>query len=185
LTAWLTVAVLAVVLLTACGVSAEDRPRAIAPSAIPPALATSSPPATVPSGPQSASVYLVRDRLLVARPRNAPTSPTVGTLLQLLLAGPTEAERTAGLTSTVPPDVTVSVVLTDGGIATVTVPGNDAPSRLDENLGFGQIVLTLSQSPRVRGVVFRRNDNALDVPRADGSISKGPFVTSDFNSLVR
>jgi hypothetical protein len=178
-------AALVLLLVSACGVAAEDKPRAIGPSAIPPALATTSPPAPLPSGPQNASIYLVRDRHLVATPRKTSVSPTVTSLMQQLLAGPTDVERSAGLSSAVPPDASVSVLLTNGGTATVTIPGADAPSRLDENLGFGQIVLTLSASPQVRSVVFVRDDIPLDVPRADGSISKGPFVTSDFSALVQ
>jgi hypothetical protein len=168
-----------VALLTGCGISPEGQPRALDPTGLPRSLTSAqAQPETV--GSQVVRVFLVRDQELVPVMRSVPDAPTVTGLMDLLNQGPTGPEGTNGLTSAVPAGATVSVLLV-GGIARVTVP---AGSRLDETLGFGQIVLTLNESARVTGVVFQRDGKTLDVPAAGGAISAGPFTAADFTSLV-
>ncbi|WP_341721264.1 GerMN domain-containing protein [Micromonospora sp. FIMYZ51] len=181
-------AVLVVVLfalVAACGVPAEDLPRAVTPPPGPfPSPATAA-PAPVETGSATELLHFTREDRLVPVIRRVDQVPTVDTQLGNLLAGPTPAERDDGLTSALPGAFSNAVVELVDGQARVTVAPADAETgRNDQPLAYGQIVCTLTARTDVTAVIFLRDGAALSVPRADLSLSPGPLTAADYAVLI-
>ena len=117
--------------------------------------------------------------------RRIPLAPTVQQQIGHLLAGPNEAERRAGLSSTLAGNIAVVEVRLIEGKATIEVGDDREQSgRIDDVLAFGQIVCTLTARADVRTVTFQRGGRALGVPRADGSLSTGGLTAADYTALT-
>lgn len=171
-------------LSAACGVPVDSQPRGLDAGAAPfRSLAPDATPA--PGGVARALIYLTRDGVLVAVTRRV-TRPAPGPLLQVLLAGPADREREAGLDSAVPRGLTIEPTSPNRGVVSVTLPASDTSSgsRTDEVLGLGQLVLTMTSLPGVQGVQFVRDGHALSVPRGDGSLTTGILTRSDYTALL-
>lgn len=179
----LVVVVLA--MLTACGVPGEDTPRPIGPApGARPVVTSPVPPLTQP-GVVVERLYFVRDDRLVPVIRRLPTPSTVGAQLELLLAGPNDAEQRAGLTSAVTGTDTVAGVRVINDEALVDLgDGLAGAGRNDEILAYGQIVHTLTTRPDVERVTFLHDGEHLGIPRADGSLSRSPLIAEDYASLL-
>jgi len=176
------VAMLLVLLLAGCGVPTDDQPRAV--EAPPGPFPTPGTAISDPAGRFTEALYFVRDDRLILVYRRLDMSPTVTQHLAHLLAGPNEAERAEGLATALPGAVTVAGVRLTGARAEVDVPPVvDGAGRSDEVFAFGQIVCTLTARPEVDAVSFLRDGEPLGVPRADGSLSQGPFTAADYVEL--
>lgn len=173
----------AVALLTACGVTPEQKARALDADAAPYRVVTRDAP-DVSFGARRFSVFLVRQRALVAVPRRTTGAPTPPVLLSALAAGPSEAEQAAGITSGLSLGLEAAVKSVDGGVVTVSLPARTDSTRTDAVLGFAQIVLTLTQLPAVTAVRFEAAGLPLQVPRADGSLADGALTRRDYAPLV-
>ncbi|MEU4214148.1 GerMN domain-containing protein [Actinoplanes sp. NPDC026623] len=169
----------------ACGLPAEDEPR----QADLPRRPLTSPTATAagiePPGDVVEVLCLVRDARLVQAVRRVGASPTVQRQLESLAAGPTEAERANGLTTALA-TTSVRVDVPAGSTqARVEVAKTDeGNARSDEMMAYGQIVCTLTSRVDVNSVVFTRDGKVLQVPRGDGSLSRGPLGAGDYASLI-
>jgi hypothetical protein len=175
-------ALLVILLAAACGVPGEERPRPVDPPPAP-LTATATPPSTDPYGSVAEVVCLVRDDALVPVVRRVAVLPTVEDHLGQLVAGPTDAERAAGLTSTLSGSRVAGVTLADGE-ARIQLKGDEEVARSDDVLAFGQVVCTLTTRPDVARVVFRRGERAVAVPRGDGSLSDAPLTASDYATIT-
>jgi spore germination protein GerM len=173
------------VALGGCGVAAEDAPHAVE---LPRrALTTSDPASTAVARPGEVAevLCLVRDGSLVEVVRRIASTATPQEQLQHLLAGPTEAERNTGLsTATTGLSLTVSFPTTRGAAEVDVTEANEDTARSDETLRYGQVVCTLTSRLDVASVRFTTGGETLEVPRADGSLSRGPLFGSDFAALV-
>ena len=109
----------------------------------------------------------------------SPTRPSVQQLADRLIAGPTEAERTTGLTTALA-GMSLAVEVPAGGTVARVRIADEGSARSDEMIAYGQIVCTLTARPDVGAVVFIRDDEPLEVPRADGSLSRGPLYAGDY-----
>lgn len=180
---WLVVLLpLVGLLLGGCGVPTDDQPRALDPAEAPAGALPSPSPAPVAVGDQRVVLHFVKDEQLVPveRPVTSPTS-TSG-LLELLLAGPTEAEKAAGLTSLIPTALSVQRVEQQGDVVVITLQGAPDQAR-PQAMAFAQIVATLTPD-RASGVRFRMDGGDLRVPRSDGSLSDAPVDRSDYADLL-
>lgn len=180
----LAAAVVLAATLGGCGVTTEERPRAIDPPRGPfQALASPSPAAT--TGPIAYTLCLVKDNRLVPVARHRTTAPTLDGLADALIAGPTDSERDQGITSALSGSNIVAAIRASGGRATVELaaPIDKAP-RTDEVLAYAQLVCTLTTRPEVGGVIFTRDGKPVGVPRADGSLSQGPLTRTDYAPLI-
>ncbi len=178
--AWL----LALLVLTACGVPNDPEARALDPSAAPYQAVTRERTAP-PTGTFRIVVFMVRDGALLPVPRRVPSSPTPEQVVTALAAGPTAAEKANGVITVLPLDGDIMLTGLRETVATVSVPtAADTSARSDAVLGFGQVVLTLTALSTVDGVLFEQDGQPLQVPRADGSLSTGPLRRLDFRELI-
>jgi spore germination protein GerM len=174
----------ALFVLGGCGVPAQDEPH---PVSLPrrPLAAPSSAAAADPAGEVAQVLCLVRETRLVQTVRRFGTPLDPQRQLDQLVAGPTPAEQAQGL-STALATTALAVSLPPGDpTAVVEVgPADEAASRSDEVLAYGQIVCTLTSRADVAAVRFLREGRPLQVPRGDGILSGDPLRAADYVSLI-
>jgi spore germination protein GerM len=175
--------VLSLLSVTGCGVRPESEPRDVDPPAGPQPVIAASTPSTAQGGTAAEPLYFVRTDRLVAVIRRIGAAPSIQEQMDHLLAGPTEAERRAGLSSTLNGNIDVEGVGLTAGRATVEV-GDELSGRTDDVLAFGQIVCTLTARSDVTTVRFQRDGEALGVPRADGQLSTSGLTAADYTALT-
>jgi Immunoglobulin-like domain of bacterial spore germination/Sporulation and spore germination len=137
---------LAVLALLAAGCGgAEDETSGSPP---PPPPATTTETETEPKvGARDVAVYFVRDGKLGYAQRSVGVAPRVATAaLEELLAGPSESEREAGLTSDIPPNTTIVSLEIEDAQAILAL------SNPLDRLGSLQVVETLTQFDTVERV---------------------------------
>ncbi|WP_250005625.1 GerMN domain-containing protein [Actinoplanes sp. M2I2] len=173
----------AVVLLGGCGVRAQDEPHGVDLPRHP--LTTPGAGPAVANGEVAQVLCLVRDGRLVQTVRRTPAYPAVQAQLNTLTAGPTAAERTAGL-GTALSGLTLTAEEIAGAEVTVGFPEVDeGNARNDEILAYGQIVCTLTARADVGTVLFTRAGQPLEVPRSDGTLTGAPLRSSDYSDLLQ
>jgi Sporulation and spore germination len=175
-------------LLTACGIPNMSEPAAVSTLATPtrPASAASSYPTTTGRGPE---VYLVGSDARLVPVRHVPASGDVAAMatqaLSQLTAGPDPDEQARGLSSAIPPGLSVMLVRLKGPLAIVDVKGTDpGPATEEAKLATAQVVLTLTSIPGVDSVLLTRNG----VPQAvlpDGELTQLPISREDVAGLLK
>ncbi|MFI5496868.1 GerMN domain-containing protein [Actinoplanes sp. NPDC051859] len=171
-------------LLTSCGVPAQDEPH---PVTLPrrPLNATSSATATDPGGEVAQVLCLVRDNRLAQSVRRAAAMPAAQQQLDQLIAGPTPAEQAEGLTTALAGTALAVTVTPEVAVATVEISETEEnAARSDEVLAYGQIVCTLTSRADIAAVSFHRDGELLQVPRGDGTLSSDPLQAADYRTLI-
>ncbi len=175
-------AVLAVLLVAACGVPRDEQPRALEPQDVP--FASAGPSAVAdPEGTGRVGLYFVRDGQVVPTSRRVQRAVTTSELVRLLFRGPAPPEFDEGLLSVIPATLTVDDVVVEDATAVVTLAGPRSEVRLMQPLAYAQIVATLAPQ-RVDGVRFRLDGRDLRVPRGDGSLTSMPLRREDYAQLL-
>jgi spore germination protein GerM len=168
--------------LAGCGITAEDEAHRVEPPAGPYSILSDAPDGATDAGPVPVTLYMTRDGALAAVTRPATREPTLASLFQDLLAGPTDTEQDQGISSALPGASVFGEVTLSGGRAEVDLAASlDGTGRSDAVLAFGQVVCTLDARPEVNGVVFIREGDVVGVPRGDGALHKGPLTSSDYD----
>jgi spore germination protein GerM len=180
----------AVVVLAGCGVPVQDDPVPINPGAVPSQLRESTQPATPqPSatGKSALRISFVRNDQLVSLRREAPAGSAADRLqavLDDLLAGPTAVEQANGVTTALPPDVTLKVAEVRGTRVVLELSGDTEGRSATENvLAVGQIVLSVTALPSVGEVTFSRDGVPVEALLADGALTTDPLTEADYESL--
>ncbi|HZM82684.1 MAG TPA: GerMN domain-containing protein [Candidatus Limnocylindrales bacterium] len=173
----------AVLMVAGCGVPIEEEARALpSQSAHVPSSAT---PAPIQTGPVTETLYLVKGGLLIAVPRKHRTEPGVDEVMAELLAGPTEAEKAAGIGSALLGSKVVAAVQVQNGTAVVELAANlEGTGRTDDVLAIGQIVCTLTARPDISWATFTRDGRPIEVPRGDGSLTADPLNAASYSRLI-
>ena len=187
-------AVVGFVLLTAsCGIPTGGEPETIATTDIPYGLASPTPAGTpTPSPPSRADgprIYLTTtEGVLVSRGRAVEGGNVEQRLTRLLgdlAAGPTSEELEDQLTTALPPEVGLTATVVDAGTATIDIStGEDTPSGQESRRAVGQIVLTATSLPEVRGVLLTRDGEPLEVPLPSGELTSTPLTAADYAALL-
>ena len=176
-------------------------PTTASPSTGPP---TTAPSTSVPSGDTSPStglplpttrpvpapldirVYFLRgDKIDVAH-RTVATPQPARTAMTELLAGPTGADRSAGLSTAIPKATTLLGVSIAGGIATVDLSGafTTGGGSLSMTSRLAQVTFTLTQFPTVRGVAFRVDGKVTTVFGGEGIVVDHVATRASFESVT-
>ncbi len=181
----LAVLALAVALVAgACGIAPQDEATRVDPASVPFGLLEGETSTTVADAGTAAVVYLsARDRL-IAVDRTVADDADLADLLELVVAGPNEDERSLGITTAVPAG-TVASADASRGVALVDLTEAFGDVRSDEQfLALGQVVYTLTGQPGIGGVQFTLEGEPVSVPLPDGSTTAEPVSRDDFASVA-
>lgn len=169
---------------SACGIPSDGEPTVLPGGIVMPAVAPSE-PAGLPPAEVDVSVFLVQAEQVVKVVRPARTGD-LQNALDLLLAGPRETELAAGLRTAISPQTSLRSARLDGdtaivdlGAALVEVGGQE------QILAVAQIVLTATAVPGVRQVRFLLEGQAVEVPRADGTLTSEGLRPEDYRGLLK
>jgi len=187
---WRTFALAALVLVVGagCGVSGQQRASVIPRADVPSALWEPSPPPVSPSPAYpAATIYLVeaKDGVLVPVHRSQQQASTLFALMQSLLAGPTDAEVSRGLTSALTAVSKINNVSRSGTLATIDLGSSFSEIRgQSQILATAQIVLTAVSFPGVDSVLIELDGHPVTVPLADGTLTSRPLRADDYSCLL-
>lgn len=171
-----------VMALTACGIPVDVAPETFSLEEVGPAIDD----LPVAGELAAAPLYLVGDDGLVRVTRDLPVPLDAEAVLGSLLAGVTEPEDRSGLSSSIP----IGTELLEFGIvdamATIDLSADFATvGGQQEILAVAQIVLTVTQSGEVGGVIFELDGVRTDVPTADGALATNAVTPADYESLIQ
>jgi hypothetical protein len=182
----LVVGLVGVLVLSACGVPTGDSPTRVADDDLPASLrsavtSTTSPPT---GGQELVRIYLIRDNQLV-RVNDRARTPGLGVALALLQRGPTKEQARAGHRSAFTDlDLIRDVRLADStAIIDLDPSFSDLPDH-DQILALGQIVLTAVSYPGVSRVRFTVENEPIDVPTGDGTLTSSLLTRSEYEGLL-
>ena len=202
------VAIAAALSLAACGGGEEAAPPAGEPAAPAPAEpagpAETEPPATTePAGETFAfELWFARDAgtltgedgteialgpLLFSSPRTAESTPGVArAALEALLAGPSEVEAAAGVTTAIPEGTRLLGVSIEDGVATVNLSAEygSGGGSLGMFLRLAQIVYTVTQFPTVEGVLFELEGQPVETFSSEGIVLEGPQTREGYEDML-
>lgn len=150
------------------------------------AAAAPSAPAADGARGAAVSIFLLQGERVVAVRRSVAAPALLrGALLQLL-AGPTAAERRAGLVSAVPAGTTLrGVALGRDGTATVDLARRfeSGGGSLSMRARLAQLVRTATAVPGVRAVLLRLDGRTATVFSGEGLILSQPLTRAAYGSL--
>ncbi|GAA3347074.1 hypothetical protein GCM10020358_60490 [Amorphoplanes nipponensis] len=172
------------ILVSSCGVSTQSEPHAVELPRRPLTEPRASAATEGRAGGVAEVLCMVRDNRLVETVRRLDAPPTPQEHIDHLVAGPTQPERDRAMTTAL---VGSSLEVRMAGDATAQVEiteADEGSARSDETLAYAQIVCTLTSRADVASVLLLRDGDRLEVPRADGSLSRGPLYGSDYTALI-
>jgi hypothetical protein len=179
---WRTWSVVALIVATAtaCGIPQDGAPRVVPGGVVHPALAAGE---GEPRLGDSVRIFLVRAEQVV-EVRRAALRGSLVERLNLLLEGPTQAEFGAGTRTAISPQTALRSARTEGDTAIVDLSGALVEVGGQEQiLAVAQIVLTATAVPGVGQVRFLLEGQAVEIPRADGTLTAETLRATDYQSL--
>ena len=173
----------------ACGIPTQGAPSALGRSKVPFNLLDPHPPATTTTQPKPSSYVPVKVFYSVDRqPADGRAAPgghsrPAQSVLDAMLAGPTQTETSQGLTTAIPSDVgVISVATPQDGVVMVNM--NTAFGQITGNnseLAVAQIVATVATEAGLNtGVIFEIDGQRTSVPVANGQQVAGPVYLIEF-----
>lgn len=198
------IALLAGVLLAACGSSDDNQGAApttttttttaapsstTAPSTTTAPTTTSTTTGATTTAPAQTrlSVYFLDGDHLAAVHRSVPETRSVAAAaMAQLLAGPTSSEQQSGLTSAVPSGTRLLSVSIDKGVATVDLTSayQAGGGSLSMTARAAQVVFTLTQFSSVQRVAFRLDGKPLSVLGGEGLVLSSYDERAEFEDLL-
>ena len=169
---------------------------------VPPA--ETEPPATTtqPEETIALEVWLARDAgtlageggteielgpLLFSTPRTVGSTPAVArAALEALLAGPSDVETAAGVSTAIPEGTQLLDVSIEEGVATVDLSSEfeSGGGSLSTMMRLAQVVYTLTQFPTVEGVDFELDGEPVDVFSGEGIVLDHPQTRADYEDML-
>lgn len=161
-------------LVAACSLPSDSKPRAIDRSAVADLnpSTTAQPATTAPVGSPTIAVYLFRNNTLTEVTRRTNTGRDINSVLNQLLAGPTEEERAAGYTTFIPPQTRLLRVQVGTGNTLIVELSKemDSVGGSTSKAAYAQLVFTATSLPNVTQVQFRTDGNPVAVPTDNGNV---------------
>jgi hypothetical protein len=168
--------------VASCGAPRDAAPTIIPGGAVNPALAAAD---SQPRLGDGAEIFLVQAEHLVAV-RRSTAGRAMADVLNLLLQGPTQAEFGAGIRSGISPQTTLRSARVEGDTGIVDLSGALVEVGGQEQiLAVAQIVLTATAVPGVGQIRFLLEGQAVEVPRADGTLTSETLRAADYSGLLR
>ena len=175
---------------SACGVGRDHEPRLETDAEVPFDLLGTTPPGTTPASPGGGGVstricLLGADELIHPVDRSVAPGYQILDLTDVLIAGPTDAERSFGLTTAIAEPGTVTTIDVQGGVATVDLDAALAARPGTDQLAVvAQLVCTLTEQPGIGQVRFTVDRRQTTIPRGDGSSTSDPVSRQDYETLI-
>ncbi|MEP6909406.1 MAG: GerMN domain-containing protein [Actinomycetota bacterium] len=141
---------------------------------------------TLPSQP-SFEVWFTRGERIVPATRFRQPTPGVATAaIEALLAGPSKAERRAGVTTAVPAGTRLLGISIANGVAKVDLTSEyeSGGGSLSMQMRLGQVVYTMTQFPTVKAVRFKLDGASVDVFSGEGIVLDHAVDRSDYSDLA-
>ncbi len=181
--------------VAACGAPGDGSTRAVADEDVPYRLLQPAVDAPAPStGPPGSSltvpqVFLVDpEGQLVARPLEVPTGDAgrvAAAALAALAGGPTDSQRSAGLSTALGPEARVDLVDALDGTARVELDVSSSALSADRlPLALGQVVLTAVSVQGIDRVLLLRDGEPATAPLPGGEQTSRPLVAADYAPLL-
>lgn len=177
-------------LLAGCGVPTGDKAEVMDDvpfGLLDPQASEPAETAAPPEGP-AVQIYLIDAsglRLVPVERRLAEVEASLPGVVEVLLDGPTRAERRQGLTTAFVDDDAVGSSDLVGGVASVDLTQQftvlDGPT---QRLAIAQVVLTLTGRPGVGRVAFTLEGQPIDIPRGDGTLAQGSVARDNYRELL-
>ena len=169
-------------IVTACGIPHDREPELMPGGVVAPVLAPREP------GPSAllteVPVFLVQTEHLVKVERRAAPGDLTG-VLGRLLAGPKEEEFAAGIRTAIGPQTELLSARVDGDTAIVDLSAAFVEVGGEEQiLAVAQIVLTATSVSGIGQVKLLLEGQAVDVPRADGTLTAEALRRRDYEGLL-
>lgn len=191
---WCAVTLGLVVGAVACGVTADDAPKAIRAEDLPPDLLDPNPPtSTTISGSPTGSVTVYLLARSGGTTRLAPVEREVSDpsnrleLINALLTPPSAEEQDLGLISSIPGDTVLldTELLEESRELVINLSGAlfDVQGRELAN-AFAQLVWTVTELDDVRQVRFKVDGENYRAPDAEGIEQEGAVTRSDYSALA-
>ena len=180
-------ALAAAALLGACGVPVDERATPVPPEAVPYELLESTTTIAAPDSPAGAdtNICLTLDSTVLALGRSRDASSDLGSLLGIVVAGPTEGEARLGLRSALTGDEPVVAVRRSDGGAEVELGTDFADLPADQQLlAVAQMTCALTAQPGVRQVTFLLDERQIEVPIQGGSLVSRAVTRDDYARLI-
>jgi spore germination protein GerM len=133
------------------------------------------------------SVYFMRDEKVATAHREVPhTLEVAAAAMRALLAGPTDAEAAAGLTTAIPEGTEYLATAIEGTVATVNLTGEFETGGGSASMAarLAQVVYTLTQFPTIESVRFALDGEPVDVFGGEGIVLDEPVGRADFEELT-
>jgi sporulation and spore germination protein/galactose oxidase-like protein len=139
------------------------------------------------TSPVVLQVWFARGEQLVSEERTHAATPRVATAaVEALLAGPTSAERAAGVTTAIPDGTRLLGISIKDSVATVDLTSEyqSGGGSLSMQVRLGQIVYTLTQFPTIRTVRFALDGTPVNVFSGQGIVLDHPVGRADYQDLL-
>ncbi|MDY0087078.1 MAG: Gmad2 immunoglobulin-like domain-containing protein [Coriobacteriia bacterium] len=146
-------------------------------------LPTATPEPAPSEGTITPMLYLVRGEKLGVATREMPSTAGVArAALTALLAGPTDRDVEAGLSTEIPAGTTLNDVAISDGVATVDLSPEfeGGGGSLSMQLRVAQVVYTLTALPTVNSVAFRIDGKLVEAIGGEGVIVSPPVDRAVF-----
>jgi hypothetical protein len=139
---------------------------------------------TQPAVQQPVDVFLVRGELVTVVHRRVTGVDVAHQAMQALLAGPTGAERRAGVTTAIPTGTRLRDVSIADGTATVDLSARfqAGGGSLSMQLRVAEVVFTLTQFDSVKDVAFRIDGTDVEAIGGEGIVVDPPVDRTDFET---
>jgi spore germination protein GerM len=178
-------------LLAACGDSAPTQTATSTPVPAKTVTVTASPTPASPSPSTSAQtttvrVYFLRGEQLGVAQREVPhTLAVASAAMTALCAGPTAAEKAAGLGTTVPEGTKLRGIIVAGGVATVDLASRFASGggSLSMMARVTQVVYTLTQFRSIKAVTFMLDGERIEALGGEGLVVDTPQRRADWREF--
>lgn len=132
------------------------------------------------------AAYFLHGEQVAPAYRLVASPGTARSALEALLAGPTAAEKSAGLTSAIPSGTKLRSIKVANGTATVDLTDRfgSGGGSLSMNARVAQVVFTLTRFPTVERVAFRIDGRPAEALGGEGLMLTEPQERSDFEALT-
>lgn len=174
------VAVLASLLLGACGVPLDAEPQPFEVELAPPPEVDRAEPGDL----AAVSLFLVREGQVVAVTRDLSSPADAMAVIGSLLEGTTAPEERAGLRTSIPVGTDLLTVRRENATLVLDLTRDFAAVGGEEEiLAVAQIVLTATNLEGIESVAFELEGVPTDVPLANGALSEEPVAAADYRDL--